>query len=462
MAELYDVVEVERRWQQRWADEGTYEVANDDPRPHFYALCMYPYPSGAAHMGHVRNYTFGDLIVRYRTMRGYAVLSPMGWYPSYRFHQPDIDRILRDGLRRWPNVTIRTGCAVVETDTDGSVSYQHDGSLQYQTARARFVVGCDGARSILRKKVSKSMLDLDFHERWLVVDVDLYRPMPELGEYALQYCSPRRPATYIRGVGTRRRWELALLPEDSAIEVAEPRMVWDYLSRWITPDDAELERAAVYTFHALVAENWREGSLLIAGDAAHQTPPFMGQGMCAGVRDAANLAWKIAAIVGGADEGLIDTYQSERKANVTAYINTAIELGKLINATNTETRAGLEPRQMRTTKPSLGPCLSLGGDMSGTLAPQLIFANGTRLDTLCGYGHILVCRADAVSTAAKGRLAHMKVSLAASDERSVVDWLAENGVAAVIIRPDRYVLGSVKSNAEIASMLDAFEAKLTP
>ncbi len=79
MAELYDVVEVERRWQQRWADEGTYEVANDDPRPHFYALCMYPYPSGAAHMGHVRNYTFGDLIVRYRTMRGYAVLSPMGF-----------------------------------------------------------------------------------------------------------------------------------------------------------------------------------------------------------------------------------------------------------------------------------------------------------------------------------------------------------------------------------------------
>ncbi|MGS7013758.1 FAD-dependent monooxygenase, partial [Pseudomonas aeruginosa] len=141
-----------------------------------------------------------------------------------------------------------------------------------------YVVGCDGARSLVRRFIGSGMDDLGFHERWLVIDVLLKRARDDLGDYSLQHCDPRRPATYVRGTGTRRRWEITVLPNEDSQEVAQPAQVWELLSRWITPDDAEIERAAVYTFHSVIAQQWRNERLLLAGDSAHQTPPFLGQG----------------------------------------------------------------------------------------------------------------------------------------------------------------------------------------
>jgi 3-(3-hydroxy-phenyl)propionate hydroxylase len=143
-----------------------------------------------------------------------------------------------------------------------------------------------------------------------------------------------------RGVGARRRWEFMLMPGDDAVALAQPESIWCLLSRWVTPDDAQLERPAVYTFHSALARSWRRGRLLIAGDAAHQTPPFLGQGMCAGIRDAANLAWKLAAVIRGkAEEALLDTYESERAPHVRQFIDAAVRLGKAIQTTDPELAA---------------------------------------------------------------------------------------------------------------------------
>src|SRR3954451_13133019 len=294
-------------------------------------------------------------------------LTPMGWNLSYRFHQPELEDVLIAGLARWPHVALRSRCDVFALDQDETgvrVRYEDLSTGKLREVRAGYVIGCDGARSLVRRFIGSSMDDLGFHERWLVIDVLLKRDRDDLGDYSIQHCDPRRPATYVRGTGTRRRWEITVLPHEESQEVAQPAKVWELLSRWITPEDAELERAAVYTFHSVIAQQWRSGRLLLAGDSAHQTPPFLGQGMCAGIRDAANLAWKLAAVLHGrAESSLLDTYQSERQPHVREFIEQAVRLGKIVQTTDPEQvlardRAMAEqPELMPPVTPSLGPGL---------------------------------------------------------------------------------------------------------
>ena len=205
-------------------------------------------------------------------------VGPQGWHPSYRFHQPDLEAILRYRLSSVPNVDVVLGADVTAIAQDaelGSITYR-EGDRQH-TLTARYVVGCDGARSLVRTHITSRAEDLGFHERWLVVDLLLHGDRPDLGDFTIQYCHPQTPATYVRGPGLRRRWEIAIadLPD---VQALEPENIWQRLARWLTPADAEVERAAVYTFHSVIASSWRRGRLLIAGDAAHQTPPFMGVG----------------------------------------------------------------------------------------------------------------------------------------------------------------------------------------
>ena len=197
-------------------------------------------------------------------------LTPQGWNLSYRFHQPDLEEVLIGGLQRWPHVTMRNRCDVFALDQDETgvrVRYEDLSNGQLAEVRAGYVIGCDGARSLVRRFIGSGMDDLGFHERWLVVDVLLKRARDDLGDYSLQHCDPRRPATYVRGTGTRRRWEITVLPDEVSQEVTQPAKVWELLSRWITPEDAELERAAVYTFHSTIAQKWRDGRLLLDGEA---------------------------------------------------------------------------------------------------------------------------------------------------------------------------------------------------
>jgi len=396
------------------------------------------------------------------------VPTPMGWHLSYRFHQPNLEDILINGLQRWPHVELRNRCDVFVLDEDESgvrVRYENLANGQLVEVRAGYVVGCDGARSLVRRFIGAGMDDLGFHERWLVIDVLLNRERPDLGDYSIQHCDPRRPATYIRGTGNRRRWEITVHPDEDAQAVTQPAKIWELLSRWITPDETEIERAAVYTFHSAIAKQWRNGRLLLAGDSAHQTPPFLGQGMCAGIRDVANLAWKLRDVIAGrAEASLLDTYQSERSPHVREFIELAIRLGGVINTKAVE--AGLAagetrenaPVKLEVRKPLLGSGLEIGNlALARHLAPQFSLGDGRRSDDRTGYSNVLLVE-KAVTLSARVRAALAQTgteALSGEDAADLPHWLREHGIQAALVRPDRYVRGAARSEAELELLVGA-------
>ena len=158
--------------------------------------------------------------------------------------------------------------------------------------------------------------DFGFRESWLVVDVLLNQPMEQLGDFTIQYCNTRQPATYVRCPANRRRWEIAMPAHTTSADVCQPDAVWRLLKDWINPSQATLERSAIYTFYSMIAKQWRSGRTLIAGDAAHQMPPFMGQGMCAGIRDVVNLGWKLHRCISRGNSCLLYTSPSPRDATL--------------------------------------------------------------------------------------------------------------------------------------------------
>jgi 3-(3-hydroxy-phenyl)propionate hydroxylase len=391
--------------------------------------------------------------------------TPSGWPPSFRFHQPTLEQVLRNGLRRWPCVSTMTRCDVFALDEEADgvrVRFEDLSSGRLLACRAKYVVGCDGARSLVRRFMGAGMDDLGFHERWLVLDFLLGRPRPDLGDYSIQFCDPTRPATYVRGVGDRRRWEITLRSEDSQTMTA-PERIWPLLRRWVTPEDGTIERAAVYTFHSVVAERWRRGRLLLAGDAAHQTPPFLGQGMCAGIRDVSNLAWKLADVVAGrACDSLLDSYESERSPHVREYIARAVRLGGIINTKNTRKalaelgRKGDETIKFTSAKPRLGPGLwACHHEAAGHLAPQPRL-DGNRLDSIVGYEFALLATpAFARSLSPDTRIAAHARGISIVDHHALRSWLEVNGAEAALVRPDRYVLGLAQTESDFAELLQS-------
>ncbi len=394
-------------------------------------------------------------------------VGPQGWHPSYRFHQPSLEHTLREQLAQHANVTLRLRHEVFALDEHAdhvAIRYEDTASGRLHATAARYVVGCDGARSLVRRLMGTELEDLRSHERWLVVDVLLKNDRPDLGDHSIQYCDPRRPATYVRGVGTRRRWELMLMPHDDLNTITRPESVWALLAPWLSPDEAELERPAVYTFHSVVARGWRRGRLMIAGDAAHQTPPFMGQGMCAGIRDAANLAWKLADVLQGvAPDSLLDTYESERSPHVREFIEAAVRFGRVIQTTDPEearrrdAEMSANPQIFVTPQPRLGPGTHDGGEFGGRVGEQPRLGDGKRLDDAIGYRYaLLVAPALAGAATEAMRAAAIdaeRLAIVIADSEPAQRWLAALNAQAVLLRPDRYVAGVASQAAEIARLL---------
>ena len=393
-------------------------------------------------------------------------VGPQAWHASYRFHQPELERVLRDGLSRFSSVSLRYRTEVFALDQESDavvVRYEDLGSGGLAKRRARYVVGCDGARSLVRRMIGAPMEDLGFHESWLVVDAILKRPRPNLGDWSVQYCNRERPATYVRGTGDRRRWEIAVLPGEDAAAITQAERVFELLKPWVGPEDVELERTAVYTFHSAIATRWRSGRLLIAGDSAHLTPPFLGQGMCAGMRDAGNLAWKLGRVLRGRnDDALLDTYEAERSPHAREYIELAVRLGGLINTKAMEAAVpgavldGGEAARMSSIKPRLGPGLAAGWNgPAGQIAPQPHLADGARLDDRIGYRFAALMRPDftaSVPAEILERLADREVMVVTDDAPEPQAWLQAAEAPAVVVRPDRYVLGAARSHQELNAL----------
>ena len=403
-------------------------------------------------------------------------VGPEGWNNAYRFYQPELENILRDGLKRYSCVDVRLRAdtfALDERDDSVRVRYENLASGALEEVLARYVVGCDGARSTVRRFIGAALQDLRSHERWIVLDMVLDQPpggVPEAADEsgrvvdAIQYCDPARPTTFIPMPGNRHRWEFMLMPQDDPATVARPESIYQLLKPWrIDPARSTIERAVVYTFHSALATQWRRDRLLLAGDSAHQTPPFLGQGMCSGLRDAANLAWKLRDVITGeAPESLLDAYESERMQHVRAYIELAVELGGIIQTTDAERARRRDhelianPTMLRPITPLLGP--GLHGDApppAGARAAQPRLADGTRLDDRVGY-HFAVLGTrrlfEALPGASRNQVADGSLALVLADGEAA-DYLAGLGVEAVVIRPDRHILGVASSVPELAAVL---------
>jgi 3-(3-hydroxy-phenyl)propionate hydroxylase len=253
----------------------------------------------------------------------------------------------------------------------------------------------------------------------------------------------------------RFRFEFMLLPGEEPATLVDPAVIQQLLEGWVEPGAADVERSAVYTFHGLVASSWRDRRILLAGDAAHQTPPFLGQGMCAGMRDAANLAWKLAAVVDGeADDALLDSYQAEREPHAQAVIDVAVGFGQLICITDpvaaaerdSAFRVAPPPEATASTEagdhpPSPIPPLRAGpgvGPRGGDLSRQPR-VDGRMLDDVVGLGFALVTAEPLDPSSPEGAwwAAHGTVLDAVAHPEVAV---LLGGQPACAIRPDRYVL----------------------
>lgn len=373
-------------------------------------------------------------------------MTPGGWPSSVFFHQPTFESILRRTVGA-SGADVRLGVEVTSMaqDADGVDVHLSDGTA----VRSRYVVGCDGARSMTRKAIGTGLDDTGFEESWLVVDLVLTGEVPGLPDRCLQVCDPSRPHTVVPMPPPRFRFEFMLLPGESEADIRQDHVIDALMSAWVDPGVAEVERSAVYTFHGLVASTWRDRRILLAGDAAHQTPPFLGQGMCAGLRDAANLAWKLDAVLtGSSPDALLDTYQEERKPHATFVIRAAVEFGKLICVTDPEEARRRDealladgPGEMEAPDiiPALeeGPAIGRGG---GRLSAQPRVLD-TLLDDRVGPGFLL-CTARPLDpdSAAAAWWSARGVLLDAVATPAVGELLA--GAEACVVRPDRYVMAT--------------------
>ena len=415
---------------------------------------------------------------------------PLGWIPSMVFRQPPLEAALREKVRATPGVTVSLGeelTAFTQDDVRVSLTLARDGAMR--TVTARTLIGCDGASSTVRRLLDIEHEDLDFDEPWLVVDVGVNEHgAAKCPASSAQFCEPSRPTTFLIGVGEHRRWEIMLLPGETPQQFESDDAVWKLLARWITPADGVLWRRASYRFHALVAGRWRDRRVFLAGDAAHQQPPFLGQGMCQGIRDVANLSWKLAAVLKGeANDALLDTYGAERSAHVRRLTTTIKHIGRNI-CERDETKARQRDADLiaqaggvvkSVPRQDLIPPLDTGllnphpHPANGTLFPQprvMHRGNSVLLDDITGHGLRLMlgaeCDATAVATLASvtrsgARVVQPGAAGCTEEDGIVADWFAKHHAIAALVRPDHYVYGVASSLDQIDSLAASFHAACT-
>ena len=405
----------------------------------------------------------GEILLRFE---GSDRVGPGGWPSANMIHQPSVERVLRGELERTPQAELRSEWRFTALHQEaGGVSATFETPNGQRTLRSRWLVGADGTRSPVRAAAGIELDDLQFDEPWLVIDT-IVHDFDRLPPVNLQICDPARPTTCVLMGEGRHRWEFMMLPGETAEQIMDDAFVAALLKPWNVDGAVSLERKAVYRFNARVAKDWRKGQVLLAGDAAHQTPPFAGQGMCAGIRDAANLGWKLGMIAqDAADDALLDSYQVEREPHVRATIALAVMMGQTVCITDpvaAEARnqqmlaaraAGQSPDGAVEFPPLATGCMLGGTAGAGSYFPQFMAAEGERIDDALGE------QAWLIGTITPGIAAPAGVSFVSLDaaplapwRKAAAQWLTERGAEAVLVRPDRYVFGT----GDAASLLSAW------
>jgi 3-(3-hydroxy-phenyl)propionate hydroxylase len=429
---------------------------------------------------------------------------PLHWNPNVMFIQPEFEPILREGAKRFARVDIRLGCEARRAQSHSEyveldVQDRDGGSIQ--TLRARYLVACDGAASPIRKQLKIEQESLEFDEWWTVVDAWLERPT-QLPRRTTQFCRPSAPTTYVVGPRNLRRWELKLLPGEHPSDFEDMDVVRRRLAPVVDSDAIDLWRVAAYRFHALVAKQWRQGRIFLAGDAAHQMPPFMAQGLCCGVRDVVNLSWKLSGVLRGQySERLLDGYEAERKPHIRELTAIAKYLGEIIGeldpaaAAERDRRLGdeLDSGRSQTIRQKLIPDLTAGliaRDSGGRPTPaagslflqpvvRLGDGSSTLLDDVISDRFAVITLGPApaewlapAARAALSRLGAVVLVLRPRDDKSdwtgeassfadstgiLERWMVEGRHMAVIVRPDKFIFGVADCEATLNSLCEQLE-----
>ncbi len=388
-----------------------------------------------------------------------------GFPQANMFDQPEFEVLLRNNLKRYPHATLRGDAEVTSVADGGSgrvrVTFSSRGDAREYAVEADYVLGCDGANSVVRADMGSAMRDLRFEQRWLVVDVATDVDLRQW-EGVHQVCDPVRAGTYMRIGESRYRWEFRLLPGETAEDYSTLSTLKPLIAPWTAhaaDDDLELIRVTEYTFRAQIADRWRHGNVFVLGDAAHLTPPFIGQGMGAGLRDAMNLSWKLAGVLAGdLPAAVLDTYEQERKPHTRSLIRLALNVGRSMTSGgelgNLIRRAavpqihhipGLRDKVVDSRTPALRRSLLVHRSrrwrrLNGKLCPNPLLSDGRRLDDAIGSGFVLISNTplDAAHTALleqRGAALHI-----AEPDGELADWLRRGRATAAIVRPDRTVM----------------------
>jgi 2-polyprenyl-6-methoxyphenol hydroxylase-like FAD-dependent oxidoreductase len=415
-----------------------------------------------------------------------------GWPEYISLYQPAFEGELDAVVKSLPSVEVFQGERVVSIEQNAErVEIGVEGDNGRRMVQGRYLIGSDGGNGFVREALGMPYEDLGFDQNWLVIDAKAKRSHAGLPAMR-QFCEPEQPGVTLHMGPHHQRWSFMIFPGESREEAVKPENVWRRLNRpeGGTPDDFELIRVVSYKFQSLFAERWRDGRIFLAGDAAHQMPPFLAQGMCSGFRDAHNLAWKLDLVLNGkAPPAFLDSYQAERGPNARATIVESMRVGQHVNERDPEKvrQRDADLMALQAAKQSgMGKtqliAFRVPGFTAGFVAKSGVGVRGSgdayiqarvgrggrdgRFDDIAGRGFLIVGRngdpAAALSSEERAYWASLGGTVVQigdgpdalhDTEGQYGRLMDEYGCDVIVKRPDFYIFGACRGARELPALL---------
>ena len=411
-------------------------------------------------------------------------------------YQPAFEAELDAIAKSLPTVDVFQGESVVALtqDEDGVTATSENQSGVRREVCGRYLIGSDGGNSFIRRALGIGYEDLGFDQNWLVIDGRAKRPQRADLPLLRQFCEPEQPGMTMQMGPHHRRWSFMIFPEESAEDAVRPENVWRRLARpeGGTADDFELIRVVAYKFQSLMAERWRVGRVILAGDAAHQMPPFLAQGMCSGFRDACNIAWKLDLVLRGHAGGeLLETYEAEREPNARATIVESMKVGQNVNERDPEkvrlrdeALLALQAAKERGEAPRQLIAFRVPGFDAGFVSRTSVGAgdafpqarvSGTSgeglFDDVIGRGFLIVARTGDPATALPpgardfwrsigGGYVRFGTPDAIDADGTYTRWMDDYGCDVAVKRPDNYLFGTGRTLGHLPALIAELKQQL--